>query len=85
MKELDRITKSDSVKEGVFSVELVDDNLCEWDVHIKSFDADSLLARDLAAMKRAHGIEDVWLRLSFPGSLCWALFCNFEALTHLAR
>ena len=69
MKELDRILKSDSVvKDGVFTVELVDDNLCEWDVHIKAFDADSLLARDLATIKRAHGIDDVWLRLSFPGS-----------------
>jgi ubiquitin-conjugating enzyme E2 Q len=58
--------KSTALEAGVFSAELNNDNLFEWDVKLKKFDEESKLAEDLAHMKRVHGIADVWLRISFP-------------------
>eukprot|EP00039_Didymoeca_costata_P029782 m.26372 g.26372 ORF g.26372 m.26372 type:complete len:275 (-) comp7789_c0_seq1:107-931(-) len=66
MKELRDIRNSAAVKNGVFTAELFNDNLFEWDVKLKQFDPDSKLAQDLLQMKRVHGIDDVWLRVSFP-------------------
>lgn len=66
MKELRDVKRSSAVKDGIFDAELVDDNLFEWDVWLKTFDKDSLLAKDLLELKKRTGIGDVWLRFSFP-------------------
>ena len=58
--------KGTAVSEGIFTAELNNDNLFEWDIKLKKFDEESKLAQDLEHMARIHGIADVWLRISFP-------------------
>jgi hypothetical protein len=41
MKELKDIQKSAAIKSGVFTCELANDNLFEWDVKLKQFDPES--------------------------------------------
>ncbi len=72
MKEYERTCKSGSVKDGVFSVSLVDENLSEWDVKYYKFDTASLLANDLENIKLDYGIDNVWLRFSFPSNFPFA-------------
>lgn len=66
MKEFSDIQKCSAVRDGVFCVTLVEDNLFEWDVKIYTFDSDSELAMDLYHLKAAYGVDNVWLRMSFP-------------------
>lgn len=66
MKELKDLHASPFVRDGVFRVELAQDNLFEWNVFLHKLDADSLLAKDLAAMGTAQGIDNIWLRVTFP-------------------
>jgi len=47
MKELKAIYKSDSLKNGYYSVELVNDSLYDWHVSIMKVDSDSPLHEDL--------------------------------------
>eukprot|EP00040_Diaphanoeca_grandis_P018875 m.99376 g.99376 ORF g.99376 m.99376 type:complete len:286 (-) comp27152_c0_seq1:97-954(-) len=67
MKELKDIKKNE-MKETNFAVDLVDDNLFEWDVWLRGFDPDSDIAKDLANLKKETGVGDLWLRMSFPGN-----------------
>uniref|UniRef100_A0A0N5AZ43 UBIQUITIN_CONJUGAT_2 domain-containing protein n=1 Tax=Syphacia muris TaxID=451379 RepID=A0A0N5AZ43_9BILA len=52
MKELKDIYRSQSYKNGDYSIELVKDSLYEWNVKIKKVDADSNLAADMMQLKR---------------------------------
>lgn len=52
--------------QGIFSVTLNDDNLFEWDVKVRKWDEESLLAFDMMKMKKQYGICDIWIRISFP-------------------
>lgn len=52
MKELKDIYRSQSYKNGDYSVELVKDSLYEWNVKLKKVDADSSLAADMVQLKR---------------------------------
>ena len=72
MKEFERVSKSVSVKTGVFSVSLVDENLSEWDVKFFKFDTASILANDLANMELDYQINNVWFRFSFPDNYPFA-------------
>lgn len=60
--ELKTIQKGDPAKSG-FSVDLVDDDLYQWEVRLFGFDPkDEQIARDMAA----KGIKDIVLRIRFP-------------------
>lgn len=50
MKELRDYYRSDSLKQGVFEVELVNDNLYEWCVRLLKVDPDSALHEDLVKL-----------------------------------
>lgn len=39
---------------------------------IYRFDDESALARDLELLRRAHGVDNVWLRVSFPENFPFA-------------
>ncbi|PAA52214.1 hypothetical protein BOX15_Mlig022881g1 [Macrostomum lignano] len=52
MKELKELYRSSSLKAGMFSVELVNDSLYEWHVHLLRVDPDSPLQRDLEQLSR---------------------------------
>uniref|UniRef100_A0AC34QI53 UBC core domain-containing protein n=1 Tax=Panagrolaimus sp. JU765 TaxID=591449 RepID=A0AC34QI53_9BILA len=52
MKELKDIYRCENMKNGTFSVELVNDNLYEWDVYLQKVDEESLLAQDLKQLSK---------------------------------
>lgn len=72
MKELKDIQTSASLQAGVYTVALAEDNLFEWDVKLYQFDKDSGLYKDLQVMSRTQGIDNIWLRFSFPDTYPFA-------------
>ncbi|XP_075675478.1 ubiquitin-conjugating enzyme E2 25 [Dermatophagoides pteronyssinus] len=65
MKELRDIYRCDSFKRKVFEVHLVNDNLYEWNVHLKKVDPDSQLHSDLQALKDKEGHDHITLNVTF--------------------
>lgn len=65
MKELREVFQSDSVKKGVFAVELINDNLYEWNVRLMKVDPDSQLHADLAVLKEKEGRDSILLNVIF--------------------
>jgi ubiquitin-conjugating enzyme E2 Q len=65
MKELRDTFKSDNHKQGVFSVELVDDNLYEWNVKLNQVDPESSLAKDMKKYERKFGVHFIHLNITY--------------------
>lgn len=65
MKEMREIYRSDCLKNGNFTVDLVNDNLCEWNIHLRSVDQDSDLYKDLLKLKEKEGIDNIQLNVTF--------------------
>jgi ubiquitin-conjugating enzyme E2 Q len=65
MKELKEVYRSESFKRGVFSVELVNDSLYEWNVKLLVVDPDSQLHNDLQVLKEKEGKDFVLLNVLF--------------------
>lgn len=67
MKELKDIFKSESYKKNIFTVELVNDSLYEWNMRLYSnaFDPDSALYNDLALFKEKEGKDSILLNMTF--------------------
>jgi len=65
MKELREVYKSENFKKGVFSVELVNDSLYEWQIKIQIVDSDSPLANDLQLLKEKEGKDHILLNILF--------------------
>lgn len=65
MKELREVFQSDSVKKGVFAVELINDNLYEWNVRLMKVDPDSQLHADLLLLKEKEGRDSILLNVIF--------------------
>ncbi|KAL5482093.1 hypothetical protein EMCRGX_G022376 [Ephydatia muelleri] len=55
MRELQDIYRSQNFKDGIYSVELADDNLYNWSVKLLKVDPDSALYEDLKKMKETEG------------------------------
>ena len=54
--------------------------LLQWDVRLYKFDPDSELYSDLQLMQRAHGVDNIWLRVSFPSDFPFSPpFCRVLA------
>ncbi|KAI2808129.1 ubiquitin-conjugating enzyme [Blomia tropicalis] len=68
MKELREIFLCDSVKKGVFAVDLVNDNLYEWNVRLMVVDPDSQLHSDMLIMKEKDGRDYIMLNVLFKDS-----------------
>nr|CAB3267450.1 ubiquitin-conjugating enzyme E2 Q2 [Phallusia mammillata] len=68
LKELKAIYKSDSLKKGCYSVELVNDSLYEWHVQILKVDPDSTLFKDLNKLKAGGGHGSVIISITFRDS-----------------
>uniref|UniRef100_A0A6G1SB81 Ubiquitin-conjugating enzyme E2 Q2 n=1 Tax=Aceria tosichella TaxID=561515 RepID=A0A6G1SB81_9ACAR len=67
MNELKGFHESDSYKNGVFTVELVDENIFEWQVKIFKFDPESPLHKYLKKMKElGKGDDHFILHISYP-------------------
>uniref|UniRef100_A0A914Z297 UBC core domain-containing protein n=1 Tax=Panagrolaimus superbus TaxID=310955 RepID=A0A914Z297_9BILA len=65
MKEIREIYRSDNHKNGVYSVELVKDNLYEWDVNLMKVDDDSALASDMKQLEREKKQSYLHFRFHF--------------------
>jgi len=65
MKELKDIYKSDSFKNDVYELDLVNDNLYDWNVKLKKVDPDSALHGDLASYKEKEGKDHILLNFSY--------------------
>ncbi|XP_059420493.1 ubiquitin-conjugating enzyme E2 Q2-like isoform X4 [Carassius carassius] len=65
MKELREIYRSQSYKNGIYSVELLNDSLYEWHVKIRTVDPDSPLHSDLQVLKEKEGMDYILLNVSY--------------------
>lgn len=65
MKELRDIYRSDSFKNNMYSIELVNDSIYEWNVKLMSVDPDSPLHNDLMMLKEKEGKDSISLNIMF--------------------
>lgn len=65
MKELRDIYRSDSFKNNMYSIELVNDSIYEWNVLLRSVDPDSPLYNDLLLLKEREGKDSILLNIMF--------------------
>ncbi|XP_029173843.1 ubiquitin-conjugating enzyme E2 Q2 [Nylanderia fulva] len=65
MKELRDIYRSDSFKKGMYSIELVNDSLYEWNIRLMCVDPDSPLHSDLILLKEKEGKDSILLNMLF--------------------
>jgi len=68
MKELRDIYKSDSFKKEIYTIELVNDCLYEWNVRLKKVDQDSGLYTDMQVFKEKEGKDHILLNFTFKES-----------------
>ena len=68
MKEFSLISKSTVETSELFSAELVEDNLYEWNIMLFSVDPESQLYQDM----KDHNIPHILLNLSFPDNFPFA-------------
>lgn len=64
-KEIAEIWRSDSVKSGIFTVELVRDSLYEWNVTLHKIDPDSDLFKDLQKLKDQGKEGEILVNIHF--------------------
>jgi ubiquitin-conjugating enzyme E2 Q len=65
MKELRDIYRSDTFKRGIYSIDLVNDSLYEWNIRLKGVDKDSPLYSDLITLKEREGKDYIQLNIMF--------------------
>lgn len=65
MKELRDIYRSDSFKNNMYSIELVNDSIYEWNIRLMSVDPDSPLHNDLVLLKEKEGKDSILLNIMF--------------------
>lgn len=65
MKELREAYRSENYKRGVFKIELVEENLYNWDVKLMVVDPDSPLHADLQLLKEREKRDYIQLNLTF--------------------
>ncbi|CAG9566252.1 unnamed protein product [Danaus chrysippus] len=65
MKELRDIYRSHSFKNNMYSIELVNDSLYEWNITLRSVDPDSPLHNDLLLLKEKEGKDSILLNIMF--------------------
>ncbi|CAN8005277.1 unnamed protein product, partial [Ixodes hexagonus] len=65
MKELREVYRSESYRRGVFSVDLVNDSLYEWNVKLLLVDPDSPLHSDMTLLKEKEGKDHILLNILF--------------------
>lgn len=65
MKELRDIYRSESFKNKMYQIELVNDSLYEWNIKLMTVDPDSPLSHDLAMLKEKEGKDSILLNMLF--------------------
>lgn len=64
-KELHEVFRSDSYKNGDYNITLIDGSLYDWEVHLLKVDPDSQLHKDLEAINKQHGINNITFHFQF--------------------
>lgn len=59
------IYRSDSYKNGDYTVEMVDESVYNWNVELRSIDKESELYKDLMNLKAKEGIDNITLNMTF--------------------
>jgi ubiquitin-conjugating enzyme E2 Q len=65
MKDLRDIYRSEGYKNDTFSVELIEDNLYEWNIRLKKVDPDSQLFKDLKQLQQKEDKDYIELSMTF--------------------
>lgn len=65
MKEIREIYRSDSYKNGDYTVEMVGDSIYNWNVELRAIDKDSKLYEDLMKLKKIEGKDSIVLNMTF--------------------
>lgn len=65
MKELRDVYRSEMYKNNEYTVELVDDSLYNWNVMLRTIDADSDLHKDLQELKKRDGTDGILFNIKF--------------------
>lgn len=65
MKEIRECYTSKLYKNKEYSIELVDDSLYDWNVMVRSIDADSELYKDLQVLKQKEGQDGILFNFKF--------------------
>ncbi|XP_048526618.1 ubiquitin-conjugating enzyme E2 Q2 isoform X2 [Dendroctonus ponderosae] len=65
MKELRDIYRSESFKNKMYQIELINDSLYEWNVRLMAVDPDSPLSHDLQMLKEKEGKDCILLNMLF--------------------
>jgi ubiquitin-conjugating enzyme E2 Q len=65
MKELRDIYRSDSFKRNIYTLELVNDSIYEWNIRLFSVDPDSPLHNDLLMLKEKEDKDNILLNIIF--------------------
>lgn len=65
MKELRDVYRSDSFKKNMYSIELVNDSIYEWNIRLMHVDPDSPLHNDLLLLKEKEGKDSILLNIMF--------------------
>lgn len=65
MKELKDVYKCNSYKNGIFSIELEDENIYKWKIILRCVDNESPLYDDLKKLKETRGEEGIVLKVTF--------------------
>lgn len=68
MKELRDVYRSKMYKNHEYTVELVDDSLYNWNVMLRSIDADSDLYKDLQELKKRDGTDGILFNIKFDAN-----------------
>ena len=68
-----------STLKGIYSIELVNDSLYEWNVRLKGVDKDSPLYNDLITLKEREGKDYILLNVTFKvnGYFYLIRFCDW--------
>uniref|UniRef100_A0A6G1SMJ1 Ubiquitin-conjugating enzyme E2 Q1 n=1 Tax=Aceria tosichella TaxID=561515 RepID=A0A6G1SMJ1_9ACAR len=65
MKEFRQFRESDSYKNGVFTVELVEDNIYQWNIKLFKIDKESWLYENFEEWKERTGKDHVMMRAAY--------------------
>lgn len=65
MKEMLEIYRSESFKNGDYTVEMVDESIYNWNVELRSIDKESALYKDLMKLKEKEGVDNIMLNMTF--------------------
>lgn len=65
MKEMREIYRSESFKNGDYTVEMVDESIYNWNIELRSIDKESKLYKDLMKLKEKSGEDSIVLNMTF--------------------